>query len=275
MKFDITLFYFATVFYIVSSIQIIIYFFRFNEKNLKNSRILFLVAFAVHAISFFVRWIICKYFPVTTLFESLNFFALIIALFQIIIDYRYKVKGISLFSTIIISILMIVSSLLPYNIVALPPVLNSFWLPIHVFFAFLGNGIFAISFAVSVLYLIQFKRVKEKKLSESFFKLPSLEALDSLNYKCLTIGFPLLTLGIITGSLWASSAWGSYWSWDPKETWSLITWFLYAALLHGRLNTGWRGKRGAIFSIIGFAVVVFTFLGVNLLLPGLHSYAVR
>jgi len=209
------------------------------------------------------------------LFESLSFFALIIALFQIIIDYRYKVKGISIFSSIIISILVIISCLLPYNIVALPPVLNSFWLPVHVFFAFLGNGIFAISFAVSILYLIQFKKVKEKKLSESFFKLPSLESLDSLNYRCLTIGFPLLTLGIITGSLWASSAWGSYWSWDPKETWSLITWFLYAALLHGRLNTGWRGKKGAIFSIIGFAVVVFTFLGVNLLLPGLHSYAVR
>jgi cytochrome c-type biogenesis protein CcsB len=275
MDITIILFYLAILCYLISTFQIIIYFLRFKEKNLNISRKFFITAFIIHCISFFSRWISCKFFPVTTLFESLSFFALIIALFQIIIDYRYKVKGISIFSSIIISILVIISCLLPYNIVALPPVLNSFWLPVHVFFAFLGNGIFAISFAVSILYLIQFKKVKEKKLSESFFKLPSLESLDSLNYRCLTIGFPLLTLGIITGSLWASSAWGSYWSWDPKETWSLITWFLYAALLHGRLNTGWRGKKGAIFSIIGFAVVVFTFLGVNLLLPGLHSYAVR
>lgn len=105
--------------------------------------------------------------------------------------------------------------------------------------------------------------------------MPSLETLDALNYKCLTIGFPLLTLGIITGSLWASSAWGSYWSWDPKEVWSLITWILYAALLHGRLNSGWRGKKGAIFLIIAFFVVLFTFIGVNTLIPGLHSYANR
>lgn len=275
MKLFIILFYLATIFYLISSFFTIIYFSNFIENNLKKSRFLFILAFAFHLISFIARWISCGFFPVTTLFESLSFFALIIACFQIIIDYKYRVKGISIFSSIIISILMIVSCLLPYNIVELPPVLNSFWLPIHVFFAFLGNGIFAISCAVSILYLIQFKKLKNKNLSNSFFKLPSLEALDLLNYKCLTIGFPLLTLGIITGSIWASSAWGSYWSWDPKETWSLITWFLYAALLHGRLNTGWRGRKGAIFSILGFAVVVFTFLGVNLLLPGLHSYAVR
>ncbi|MFH1758908.1 MAG: cytochrome c biogenesis protein CcsA, partial [Pseudomonadota bacterium] len=100
----------------------------------------------------------------------------------------------------------------------------------------------------------------------------ALKVLDDLNYRCLTFGFPLLTLGIISGSVWADSAWGSYWSWDPKETWSLITWFLYAALLHGRLTGGWRGRKAAIFSIVGFGALVFSFLGVNLLLTGLHSY---
>ena len=114
--------------------------------------------------------------------------------------------------------------------------------------------------------------IKNKKWSQFLHRLPSLQTLDDLNYLCLSLGFPFLTLGIITGSIWAEYAWGSYWNWDPKETWSLVTWLIYAALLHGRLTIGWRGRRAAYFSIIGFAVVLFTFLGVNLLLPGLHSY---
>jgi len=88
----------------------------------------------------------------------------------------------------------------------------------------------------------------------------------------VAIGFLLLSIGIITGAVWANYAWGSYWSWDPKETWSLITWFVYAAFIHARLTRGWRGRRTAILSIIGFAAVLFTFLGVNFLLSGLHSY---
>ena len=92
-------------------------------------------------------------------------------------------------------------------------------------------------------------------------------------YRMTAIGFLMLSLGIITGAVWANYAWGSYWSWDPKETWSLITWFLYASVLHARITRGWRGRRMAVLSVIGFACVVFTFLGVNYLLSGLHSYA--
>jgi cytochrome c-type biogenesis protein CcsB len=96
--------------------------------------------------------------------------------------------------------------------------------------------------------------------------------LDILTHQMIMFGFLFLTLGIITGAVWANSAWGTYWSWDPKETWSLITWFIYAILLHLRLMRGWNGKRIAIVSIIGFMAVLFTYFGVNLL-PGLHSYA--
>jgi cytochrome c-type biogenesis protein CcsB len=101
---------------------------------------------------------------------------------------------------------------------------------------------------------------------------PNHSILEELSYQMVIIGFIMLTLGIITGAVWANSAWGTYWSWDPKETWSLITWFVYAAMLHSRLISGWRGKRLALFSIIGFCCVIFTYLGVNLLLSGLHSY---
>ncbi|MBW1645891.1 MAG: c-type cytochrome biogenesis protein CcsB, partial [Deltaproteobacteria bacterium] len=135
-----------------------------------------------------------------------------------------------------------------------------------------GNAMLAMTCALGIMYLIQERLIKTKRLSNLFQKLPSLNKIDQLSYSCLSIGFPLLTLGIISGSIWASYAWGAYWSWDPKETWSLITWFLYAALLHGRISTGWRGKKAAIFSIVGFLVIMFTFLGVNLLLSGLHAY---
>ena len=102
--------------------------------------------------------------------------------------------------------------------------------------------------------------------------IPGSGAIGELSYQMVVIGFLMLTLGIITGSVWAHSAWGSYWSWDPKETWSLITWLVYATMLHSRLIRGWKGKRLALLSIIGFVCVLFTYFGVNFL-AGLHSYA--
>jgi cytochrome c-type biogenesis protein CcsB len=101
---------------------------------------------------------------------------------------------------------------------------------------------------------------------------PRSRVLDDLNYRSIMVGFPLLTIGIITGAAWANYAWGTYWSWDPKETWSLIVWFVYAAFLHARITRGWVGKRAAWLSIFGFAATIFCYLGVNLVLSGLHSY---
>src|SRR5690606_40417647 len=103
-------------------------------------------------------------------------------------------------------------------------------------------------------------------------RLPSLEDLDVFNYKIIAVGFPLLTLGIILGAVWAATAWNRPWGFDPKETWSAITWLIYAIYLHVRYMAGWGGRSSAIISIIGFLAVLFTYLGVNYLLPGLHSY---
>jgi cytochrome c-type biogenesis protein CcsB len=151
--------------------------------------------------------------------------------------------------------------------------LRSGWLPIHVTSAFLGDAIFALAFCTGVIYLIQERLVKSRRATALSGRLPSLEILDEINYRALTIGFPLLTIGIVTGAVWAEYAWGAYWNWDPKETWSLITWLLYAALLHQRLAIKWRGKKAAVMAIVGFGAVLFTFLGVNLLLEGRHTYA--
>jgi cytochrome c-type biogenesis protein CcsB len=103
--------------------------------------------------------------------------------------------------------------------------------------------------------------------------LPDLETIDELGYKAIMIGFPLLAFGIILGAMWANYAWGGYWSWDPKETWSLIVWLIYGAYIHARMTRGWEGRRAAIYAVFGFLMVIFCFWGVNFLLSGLHAYA--
>ncbi|MGA7382196.1 MAG: cytochrome c biogenesis protein CcsA, partial [Terriglobales bacterium] len=127
----------------------------------------------------------------------------------------------------------------------------------------LVGGIF-----VSLLYLLLLWRREDLERM-----LPSAEELDRITYKTISIAFPLLTLMIAAGAYWANRTWGSYWSWDPKETWAAITWLVYAGYLHMRITRGWRGRRAAYFAILGFAVVMFTFFGVTYLLPGLHAYA--
>ena len=195
----------------------------------------------------------------TNMYESLVFFSWCIIIAYLLFTTRFKIP--------------VAAAFLPdKGIVELPPALKSYWLPIHVSFSFMGDALFAMAFGSGIMYLIQERQLKRKRPGAFYYRLPSLEVLDAINYRALTIGFPLLTLGIITGSVWAQYAWGAYWSWDPKEVWSLITWFIFAALLHTRLTIGWRGRKAAILVIIGFLAVLFTFLGVNLLLSGLHSY---
>ena len=149
------------------------------------------------------------------------------------------------------------------------PALKSNWLIAHVITCFLGYAGFAIAFAISFMYLFKQRDVEGKSSLLSYFPKP--RVLDELTHQMVMFGFLFLSIGIITGAVWANSAWGSYWSWDPKETWSLITWFIYATLLHARMMRGWYGKRIAYLAIIGFMAVIFTYFGVNYL-PGLHSY---
>jgi cytochrome c-type biogenesis protein CcsB len=171
-------------------------------------------------------------------------------------------------------IIMAYASLNSSEIQPLVPALQSNWLISHVVTCFVGYAAFAVSFGVSFLYLFKVNAEnRASKKGHSFMDfLPSSDLLDEVGYKTIAIGFPLLTIGIITGAFWANVAWGTYWSWDPKETWSLIVWLIYAAYLHARITKGWRGKKAALLSIVGFSATLFCYLGVNLILSGLHSY---
>src|SRR6266567_1635674 len=219
------------------------------------------------------RYIEAGHTPITNLHESLSFFSLAIVGVFIAFERKYHVFILGSFVTPLALLLMIASSLYPASIPLLPPALMSNWLLVHSSLAFVSYATFAVAFGAAIMYLIQEHFLKRKRLGALYQKLPSLDVLDDINYRCLTFGFPLLTVAIITGAIWAETAWGTYWSWDPKETWSLITWFIYAALLHGRLTTGWRGRKAAMLSLFGFLIMLFTFLGVSYL-PGLqlHSY---
>jgi cytochrome c-type biogenesis protein CcsB len=269
---NIYLFQATLILYLCGTIAYLIYLIFTHERAAWAGRYLLGLGFISHCLTFILRFIEAGHTPVVNLHESLSFFAWIIIGFFLLMRSQYKVETLGAFVSPLALLLIIWAAALPKAIPILPPALKSTWLPIHVTFAFVGDAIFAIAFCAGVIYLIQEGLVKSKRAGGLSQRLPSLEVLDEINYRALTIGFPLLTIGIITGAVWAEYAWGSYWSWDPKETWSLITWLLYAALLHQRLRVGWRGKKAAIMAIVGFGAVLFTFLGVNLLLEGLHTY---
>jgi len=221
--------------------------------------------------------------PLSNMYESLVFFACMIGLIYLVIEYKYNHHIIGAFATPIAFLTMAYASLSPGvtdKIQPLIPALKSNWLIAHVITCFLGYAAFAIAFGISMMYLFKdfrsfenFGSLKQKIREENTLlaHFPPSEVLDELTYQMVMFGFLFLSIGIITGAVWANSAWGSYWSWDPKETWSLITWFIYATLLHARLIRDWHGKRLAYISVIGFMAVLFTYFGVNLL-PGLHSY---
>lgn len=262
----------TALFYLVGAALYLYFIFTLAERSARIGRMFLLIGVALHGAGFAARYFAAGYTPITSLFESLSFSAFAIVCVFLGFELRYNLRVLGAFVAPLAFFFSVVAAFLPGEVRTLAPALNSYWLPVHVLLLFFGNAVFAVAFGAAIMYLMMEKQLKRKTLGAIFKRLPSLNVLDEINYRCLTIGFPLLTLGIITGSIWAEYAWGSYWSWDPKEVWSLITWFLYAALLHGRLTVGWRGRKAAILAIAGFCAVLFTFLGVNLLLPGLHTY---
>ncbi|MBW1706197.1 MAG: c-type cytochrome biogenesis protein CcsB [Deltaproteobacteria bacterium] len=237
------------------------------------------VGLAVQTIAIVLRWVESYslgigHAPFSNLYESLIFFAWTVILLYLIMEWRTKNRTLGAFVTPLAFLALAYASFSPNirsHIQPLIPALKSNWLITHVITCFFGYAAFGLSFGISIMYLL--KRLDNNERKNIFLKLiPGKGILDELNYQMVVIGFLMLTLGIITGSVWAYSAWGSYWSWDPKETWSLITWLIYASVLHSRMVRGWKGKKIAILCFIGFSCVMFTYFGVNYL-AGLHSYA--
>ncbi|MDP3695448.1 MAG: c-type cytochrome biogenesis protein CcsB, partial [Desulfocapsaceae bacterium] len=216
--------------------------------------------------------------PLTNMYESVVFFAWTIIFIYLIIEWKFKTRIIGAFAVPFALLAMAYASFasgITKEIVPLIPALQSNWLITHVVTCFIGYAAFAVAAGLGIMYLI--KNTSETRQAASndttlLGSLPPLKVLDDITHKTMVFGFLWLSIGIITGAIWANSAWGTYWSWDPKETWSLITWFIYAITLHARYTRGWGGTRIAWLAIFGFISVIFTYYGVNFLLSGLHSY---
>lgn len=212
-----------------------------------------------------------SYVPWSNWFESFSFFGAVISVVYLIIAWQSPIPILGSFIMVISWGLITGSLLRDRSIQPLMPALHSYWMAIHVPIMFTSYSILSIAFAVALAYLIEERQMKRKNPTAISFQLPSLDQLDHMMYKLIVTAFPLLTLGIFLGGVWAYTAWGRFWGWDPKETWALITWFIYVIYLHMRLFRGWRGRKVAYVSIVGFASILFTFIGVNYLSP-LHGF---
>ncbi len=231
---------------------------------------LVILLWVVHTGAIGLRWVESYqqgigHAPLSNLYESMIFFGWATALALIVTRLKFKADLVVLLGLPAVFLMMASTFLMDHEIKPLIPALQSNWLVAHVVTCFLGYAGFAVSFLAALILLA----LRSTDSTENQRR--HLDLVDQVVYRAILVGFPLLTIGIVTGAAWADYAWGAYWSWDPKETWSLITWFVYAAFLHARLTREWSGRRTALLSLLGFAAVLFTYFGVNYL-PGLHSY---
>ena len=284
------LLFFAMIFYWVSL--------SFPKNNLvfQGSKILVAASNLLFTSTLLIRWMTQGYFPLSNLYESLIFLSWGISFIHLIIEYKTQSRLIGAISTPLLFFLSGFSSLtLPTDMQkALPlvPSLQSNWLMMHVSMMMVSYATLILGSLLSILYLafLFFSGQQNQVALESSSlatssensslvtssvnssKLSLLQTVDVWSYRIIGLGFPFLTIGIISGAVWANEAWGSYWSWDPKETWALITWLVFAIYLHSRLLKGWQGKQAALLGSGGFFVIWICYLGVNFLGKGLHSY---
>lgn len=209
--------------------------------------------------------------PVNSVYEFLLLFSFVLLAFSVFWLIKIKLNVVASFILAVATVLLGVSFALSDAAAPLMPALQSRWRVIHVLTAIIAYAAFAVEFGLAIFYVITIPRkVPANKLSPE--KAERAAFLEKLMFNSVVVGFIFLTLLIVTGSIWAEDAWGAWWSWDPKETWALITWIIYAVYMHLYSKPAWRGHKGCYLSIIGFACVLFTLLGVSFLMGGLHSY---
>jgi len=266
----------TTFTYLFSTVLYVAIFVFKAERLEKAATVFTAIALLIQTAGIALRWVESYqmgigHAPLTNMYESVVFFAWTIIALYLAIEWKFRTRMIGAFAVPFAFLAMAYASFssdISKSISPLVPALQSNWLIAHVVTCFIGYAAFAVAAGLGLMYLL-----KEKSGTSSLMeRLPPLRILDDITHKTMVFGFIWLSAGIITGAIWANSAWGTYWSWDPKETWSLITWFIYALTLHARYTRGWDGTRIAWLALIGFVSVIFTYYGVNFLLSGLHSY---
>jgi cytochrome c-type biogenesis protein CcsB len=270
-----TLLTLVSIFYLTSAIGYLLFLFIQKPMLHRLSFGILTAGFLLHTGLIATEFFQTGFFPVHTMHHTLSFTAWTLAGVYLLVRYRYHLNMLGAYAMPIAAALMIAAACIPAVPTDHGTQLRSFWLILHVGFVFIGQSCMALACGAGMFYLIQENAIKSKKNRFFLKRLPSLEFLDTTGYLFIITGFTMLTIGLITGFVYAHQVWGRLWSWDPKEIWSGVSWLVYAALLHGRLVAGWRGRRSAIMAIIGFAALLFTFLGVNIFLGGHHDTFTR
>ena len=235
-----------------------------KEKLLKAAWIVFLAAFALHTVFFVARGVAAKRLPLSNQFEFACGFAWGAALLSIVLCGRGKADWLKVAALPAVLLIMTYAALQPMEIRDLMPALRSAWFGVHIGSAVLAYAAFVIAGCIGARYLVFAKKEEPDK--------KALDQMDFLSYRLVSFGFLFLTVVILSGAIWAEQAWSSFWSWDPKEVWALITWIIYAVYLHMRLRSGRKGKKMALFLVVAVFLVFFTFAGVNTLMHGMHTY---
>ena len=269
LKAENALFTAAMILYFAAMLLYFVYLALKREKLGRIAVGVQIAAFVLHTAALVLRGIAAGRLPLTNQYEFAASFAWGICLVSLLFIFRFRFRVLGAFVAPLIFLVIGYAAMQSREVKDLMPSLRSNWLIFHVSTVIVAYGAFAVSFAVSVIYLCH-----KKITANGFFAshIPEQEKLDQIGYRSVCLGLLFLTFTILTGAIWAEQAWGSYWSWDPKETWSLITWIIYAIYLHQRLRRGMQGKGAAIYAVVGFFCVLFTYVGVNTLIPGIHSY---
>jgi len=267
-------FFFLTAFIIYGAAVCAYFVFQITDRERWAGAgfLLVLAGLAAHTAALAARTLRSGHAPFTNMYESISFLAWATALAYVIMERKFRIRKAGAYVLLLAAALMALASspLMPKEIAPLVPALQSYWLWLHVSVTLLGEAFFAVAFVSSLLFLRAHAQSRKDPGGEAS---RAAVRCDALAYRAVAVGFPLFTLGgLVFGMIWAYRAWGSYWSWDPKEVWSLITWLIFALYLHTRLVMGWRNQRSAWIAVLGFLAALFTYFGVNYLLSGLHSY---
>jgi len=266
----------AFILYILAAVLYLFFLLLKKESAARNGYVLAAAGAVLHTLALILRVFVSGHAPFTNMYESLSFLAWASIAAYLVLERAFAIRKIGPFLLLLVIALMALASspLMPKEAAPLVPALQSYWLWLHVSVTLIGEAFFAVGTLASLLYLAAERRERKGTARKGEKDEKASAHYDAVSYRVIAIGFPLFTLGgLVFGMVWAYKAWGSYWSWDPKEVWTLITWFIYGLYLHTRIVMGWKGRRSALIAVIAFLAALFTFFGVNYLLVGLHSYA--
>jgi len=264
-----TLFTIVMISYFSSMIAYFVYIAAKREIIAKVALGVQIFGFVLHTAAIICRGIGAGRLPLTNQYEFATSFAWGLCLLAIVFILRFRFHVMGAFISPVMFLMIGYAAMQSKEVRNLMPALRSGWLGFHVSTAIIAYGSFGVSFVLGIIFLLRDKLREHGFLDQH---IPDRQKLDLIEYRSVALGMLFLTFTIITGAIWAERAWGSYWSWDPKETWSLITWLIYAVYLHLRIRRGYKGKSAAVFAVVGFVCVLFTYIGVNTLIPGIHSY---